>query len=97
MKKGIIEELKSKILANLEFLPDKINFNTCDNQFVRLLSVFYDTPTITEYVLCLHILVKMKDYRIESFSIEEIYFFKNLDEKPSFEFTKTELNDYIDF
>lgn len=95
-------ELKQLILANLDFLPNKVDFTRSNDQMVRLKSEYNDKFTNKEYLLTLHLKVAMfqKDgeNKIGGFSIEEVFFFEDrYGSTPSFSFTRTELIDYIDY
>lgn len=96
-----METLKSNILANLDYLPNKVNFKKECTQVVYLCSKYYHEETRTSYTLTLEVIVIMKPSNtgpmIKTFEIEEVLFFKNEDEVPKFQFSRSELDDYIDF
>lgn len=89
------------ILANLDDLREKVNFHRCTPQTVALNAYFFDENTQNYYNLTVNLIVNMKPEDellvIDYFEIDEIYLFRNRDEKPRFAFTRAELEDYIDF
>jgi hypothetical protein len=100
-KQFSVERLKCDILANLDYLPDKINFSRLRQQVVTL-NAEYGCDCGTYYTLCVEIIVRMTnagtgEIIIRDFTIYQIHFFRNNGECPPFIFTKDELTDYIDF
>lgn len=97
-----MKELKAKILSNLDFLPNKVNFNKADDEVVYLEAVYFDEFTQYNYTLRVELIVlKIIDtdgqIKIQTFIIESIYFYYNNGLEPKFKFSNKELTDYIDF
>jgi hypothetical protein len=96
-----VEDIKKNILANLEYLPDKVNFKKETPQVVILNSHYFDNETNEDYSLSVECVVEMErkndEIVIDGFYIEQQFVSKNNGSKAGFKFTKDELNDYIDF
>ena len=96
-----MENIKKNILANLDYLPDKVNFKKETPQVVTLNSHYFDNETNDTYSLSVECVVEMErkdnEIVIDGFYIEQHFIHKNNGDKAGFKFTKDELNDYIDF
>lgn len=96
----IVENTKSKILENLEFLPDKVSFENNQTQFVNLNSYFKEDNENVYHLtveLCVNMKIENHKIVISNFEIHEIFLFRNNGENAKFNFTKYELFNYIDF
>lgn len=96
-----MKELKSAILSNLDFLPNKVNLTKKDNEMVTLQANYFDKETTRNYFLKVEVYVFKKtineQVEIKDFEVEDIVcFYDNGNDSP-FKFTKKELTDYIDF
>lgn len=92
-----MDSLKKAILANLEFLPEKVILYRPSPQLVELKSNYFDSDRQHAYHLTVELFVTTSCEEIIDFKIERIFFFQNEGETPSFSFTKEELTDYIDY
>lgn len=96
----IVENTKAKILENLEFLPDKVNFNNIETQFINLNSYFkQDNENFYHLTVELFVLMRYENNKIviANFEIHDIFLFRNNGENAKFNFTRDELFNYIDF
>lgn len=96
-----MKELKQKILANLEFLPDKVSLKKSETEVVTLNSSYFDEQQQRNYSLSIELIVTKQKVNdeiiIDEFFIEDVFFHYNNGCTPRFNFTRKELNEYIDY
>ena len=95
------KEIKSAILAGIEFLPNKVNFDQCTPQVIYLESNYTDELEEIAYTLKVEVLVEMYDKKgkneIYDYNVESFTLITADGKDPKVRFRKHEIVDYIDF